>query len=268
MDAENTRRRVNRRAGPVYRQAFWRAIAVDFRKRATMKECFFALRFAVVLVLLIMKASLQAGSRSSDLFNVSMQNVNSLQGILRFGTENHIPVGIILDSQVSLCNSPRNVSLKSASIGSVMDTLLVASEYVWSMDEGILVVRPRNLPESSSYVLNLKFERFTGMKSTIQGLGIILNGYIHGKLRPTEGYAGDILQSPDSEQVGPLDLSNATVTQIANNIVSLDGKGTWVLYPVPENTSQIAAVRRLYVYGYSDDSGTIAGLSCDNPNGP
>src|SRR4051812_38552879 len=135
------------------------------------------LRFAGVLIVLIMMVSIQAGSRSSDLFNDSMQNVNSLQGILRFGTENHIPVGIILNSQISLCNSPRNVSLKSVSIGTVMDRLLVASEYVWSMDEGVLMVRPRNLPESSSYVLNLKFERFTGMKSTIQGLGIILSGY-------------------------------------------------------------------------------------------
>jgi hypothetical protein len=226
------------------------------------------LRFAGALAFcVITMAATQAGSRSGDLFNVDMQDVNSLQGILRFGTENHVPVGIILNSQVSLCNSSRKVSLKSASIGSVMDTLLVASEYVWSIDDGVLMVRPRNLPESSSYVLNLKFERFTGMKSTIQGLGIILNGYIYGKLRPTEGYAGDILQSPDSEQVGPLDLSNATVTQIANHIVSLDGKGVWVLYPIPENTSQIAAVRRLFIYGYSDDSRTIADLSCDNPNG-
>jgi hypothetical protein len=58
-----------------------------------------------------------------------------------------------------------------------------------------------------------------------------------------------------------------TVKQIANNIVSLDGKGVWILYPIPEATSQIAAVRRLYIYGYSDDSRTIADLSCDNPNG-
>lgn len=225
------------------------------------------LRFAGVLVVLITMASIQSGSRSSDLFNVSMQNINSLQGVLRFGTESHVPVGIILNSQISLCNSPRNVSLQSASIGSVMDALLVSSEYVWSIEDGVLIVKPGNLPKTSSYVLNLKFERFTGMKTTIQGLGIILNGNIRGKLRPTEGYAGDILQSTDSELVGPLDLSNVTVAQIANHIVSLKGKGVWILYPIPENTSQIAAVRRLYIYGYSDDSRTIADLSCANPNG-
>jgi len=226
------------------------------------------LRFAGALAFwLIAIASIQAGSRPRDLFNVSLQNVNSLQGVLKFATENRVPIGIILNSQISLCNSSRNVSLKSVRIGSVLDTLLAGSDYVWSIDNGVFLVKPRNLQESSNYVMDLKFERFTGMKSTIQGLGIILAGYIQGELRPREGYAGDILQSTDSEQVGPLDLTNVTVKQIANNIVSLDGKGVWVLYPIPENTSQIAAVRRLYIYGYSDDSRTIADLSCDNPNG-
>lgn len=222
----------------------------------------------LLVVLLVAMTPVQAGSHSGGLVSVSLQNVNPLQGLLRFGMENHLPLEVILSPQVSLCDSTKNISLKSVPLNSVMDAVLAGSNYVWSTEGGVLVVKPRTLPESSNYILGLKFERFTGMKTTIQGLGIILVGYIRSKLLPTEGFAGDILQSPDAEQVGPLDLTNVTVEQIANQIVSQDGKGAWILYPIPEDISQASAVRRLYVYGYSDDSHAIGNLSCANSDGP
>ena len=226
------------------------------------------LRFSWLLVaLMVAVMPVKAGSRSPDLFNVSLQNVNPLQGLLRFGMENHLPLEVILSSQAGLCHSTKNISLKSAPINSVMDAVLAGSNYVWSTEGGVIVIKPRTLPESSKYILGLKFERFTGMETTLQGLGIILNGYIQSKLHPAEGFAGDILQSPDAEKVGPLDLTNVTVEQIANQIVSQDGKGAWILYPIPDDVAKATDVRRFYLYGYSDDSHALGNLSCANPNG-
>jgi hypothetical protein len=131
------------------------------------------------------------------------------------------------------------MNLKSAPINSVMEAALAGSNYVWSTEGGVIVIKPRTLPESSKYILGLKFERFTGMETTLQGLGIILNGYIQSKLHPAEGFTGDILQSPDAEKVGPLDLTNVTVEQNANQIVSQDGKGAWILYPIHDDVAKL-----------------------------
>ena len=216
------------------------------------------------LAVLLGALALQAQSRP-DVVSVNLQNVSPLQGVLRFAVENRIPLGVVLSPQAGLCDSTKTVTLKNVPIGRVFDGLLAGSDYGWFVEDGVFVVRPRTLPASSANMLGLKFEQFTGMKTTIQGLGIILAGYIHGKLRPDEGYAGDILASNNAESVGPLDLRDVTVKQIANQIVSLDGKGAWILYPVPEDPARAIDARRLYVYGYSDDSRVLTELSCANP---
>ena len=199
-------------------------------------------------------------------YTFRMESATPLQGAIRFATENRLPLGVVLGPSDSLCGKVKTFALKNVPAAQVFDALLSGSDYSLSVEEGVWVVRPRKLPASSGYLLHLQFDSFGGgFKTTLQGLGIILAGNIRSRLRPGEGYIGDILSSPDAEKVDPFTLENVTVEQIANHIVSLAGKGAWVLYPVPDDRQQMGNTRHLYVYGYTDDAWALADLSCVNP---
>ncbi len=197
------------------------------------------------------------------LFTVNLTNITPMQGLVRFGTENHVPIGIVVGPSTGLCSPLRNIDLANAPAERVLDTLIPGPEYVWSNEGGVFVIKPRTLPENSQFLLQLRFDHFGTLRTTIQGLGIILAARIRGLLHPSEGFAGNILSSPDAEQVNPIKLENATVEEIANHIVLQASKGLWILYRVPKEPLQIA--QHIFTYGYSDDAGILSNLSCSNP---
>lgn len=94
----------------------------------------------------------------------------------------------------------------------------------------------------------------------MQGLGVVLSGYIQSRLEPEKGFAGNVLSSTQSAMVKPFRLENA-VKQIANHIVSLDEKGVWILRTAPEGQSQAEKVQ-LKIYGYKDDAAILAHMGC------
>jgi hypothetical protein len=82
------------------------------------------LRFSWLLVaLMVAVMPVKVISRSPDLFNVSLQNVNPLQGLLRFGMENHLPLEVILSSQAGLCDSTKNISLNKPHVYYVLKVI-------------------------------------------------------------------------------------------------------------------------------------------------
>lgn len=202
---------------------------------------------------------------SQQTFSFDMKNSSLLQGLLKFGSENQLPLGIVLQPGDLLCRTTRSLSIKEAPAGQIIEKILEGSDYVAENKRGVWTVMPRNIPAGSSYLLNTRMEQFGTMRTTLQGLGIILAGYIRAHLRPNEGYAGDIVSSTTAENVEPFTLHNVTVEETANHIVTLAGKGIWILYAVPDNPREVVA-RHLYIYGYKDDVGVIEGLSCKNPD--
>ena len=202
---------------------------------------------------------------SRQTFSFDMKDSSLLQGLLKFGSENQLPIGIVLQPGDSLCRTTRSLSIKDAPAGQIIEKLLEGSDYVAEKKRGVWTIMPRKMPTGSSYLLNIRMEQFGTMRTTVQGLGIILAGYIRARLRPNEGYAGDIVSSTSAENVEPFTLHNVTVEEAANHIATLASKGLWILYPVPDHPSETSA-RHLYVYGYQDDAGVISALSCKNPD--
>ena len=198
------------------------------------------------------------------LFTVSMTNITPLQGLARFGTENHVPIGIVAESPSGLCRPLRNIDLANAPVERVLDALIPGPDYVWSNEGGVFVIKPRTVPESSQFLLQLRFDRFGTMKTTFQGLGLILALRIRGLLQSSTGIAGDILSSTNAEEVNPMILENVTVEEVANRIVLQASKGLWILYPVPTESQQIGDVQQIYTYGYADDAETLSNLPCPN----
>ncbi len=134
-----------------------------------------------------------------------------------------------------------------------LDELLAQSNYVWSLDAGVIVIRPTHLADQVSRVLNMKFDRFGGMQMTMQGLGITLKGWIYSRLHPeARGFATNIISSLDAEQFPQLEVRDASVEQILKQIVSLGSKGIWLfrLHQDFEHDKDID----LHIYSYKDDA--------------
>jgi hypothetical protein len=219
------------------------------------------------VLLLLFSASLaaQAGKDQPErLYDLTVQNTTALAATIQFAAENAIPAGIIVGPEQKLCAKLRTLDFKQRSLDHIMNDILSNSDYMWRMETGVLMVRPRQMTGGANYLLHLKFPRFSAPRTTIQGIGIILAGYIHASLRPGEGFAGSIPSSSDAKK-GTLDLTDVTVEQIANRAVLLPGKGLWILYPVPDDPRKMGDARRLYIYGY-DDWRVLPTLSCSNPN--
>ena len=193
-------------------------------------------------------------------FSIDYQNTTALQALIDFSVRNQIPIGIVLVSDSGLCAPRERLAMKNAPAEKIMDSLLVNSGYAWSNNDGVFVIKPKVVPETSDRVLRLKYPRFKSTATTLQGLGIVLSGLIRSSLE-SGGYATSILSSSDSTTVKPFTLENVTVEEIANYIVRLNGKGAWILEPNPYESGQVKK-GRLQIYGYGDDAGSLKSLSC------
>jgi len=204
-------------------------------------------------------ASIEAQAASSvDLQKQTIStsvDTSILRALIKFGSETRIPIGIVLDTvkPEKLCEEHRQFTLQSRPMSEFLNRLLAQSSYVWLFDQGVILVRPAHLPDRVSQVLEMKFDRFGGIPTTMQGLGITLSGWIYSRLHPeASGFAGDILSSPDAEQFPKFEVRDASVEQILNQIVLLGSKGIWLLRLSQdfEHNKDID----LHTYSYKDDA--------------
>lgn len=238
----------------------------------TTRHVMSATRYVSFLLIGVLCLSLRVNQGDAKpartVFTVRLREVTPLEGLVRFASENHVPVGIIISQTNGLCGQFKNIDLDGASVEQVLNAMIPSPEYIWSKEGEVFVIGPSSLPETSRFLLQLRLDRFSSMSTTIQGLGIILSSRIYGLLHPGAGYAGNIVSPVDAEKINPFTLDNVNVEQTANYIVSLGNRGLWILYPVPGDHQHIADIPRLYTFGYADDGQVLSKLSCSNPQNP
>lgn len=183
-----------------------------------------------------------------------------LAAVVKLGSESHVPLGIVLGAgkPEKLCEEHKRFTLQSRPMSEFLDSLLAQSDYVWVLESGVIVIRPDHLSHQISQVLSMKFDRFGGMQTTMQGLGVILSGWIYSQLHPGAGVAGDILSSPDAQQFPEFKVQDASVEQILNRIVSLGDKGMWLLQM--RQGSDHKSDIDLHTYSYKDDAHVLQTL--------
>ena len=213
--------------------------------------------------------SIEAQDASS--VDLQKQNISTsvdtsiLRALIKFGSETRIPIGIVFDTvkPEKLCEEHRQFILQSRPMSEFLNRLLAQSSYVWFFDEGVILVRPAHLPDRVGQVLEMKFDRFGGIPTTMQGLGVTLSGWIHSPLHPeARGFAGDILSSLDAEQFPKFEVRDASVEQILNQIVLLGSKGIWLLRLRPdfERSKEVD----LHTYSYKDDASILPTTGCSS----
>jgi hypothetical protein len=182
--------------------------------------------------------------------------------LVQFGIQEKFPIGIVLDKEASLCNKERNIKLESATLGQLMSTILSDSAYSWRLQDGVIEIIPKTMSKPATLVLQMTFDRFETIRTTIQGMGVILAGQIFSRVHPGQGYAGNILSSIDAKQMAPFELLNASTEQILNHIISTGSKGVWVLYPPTDGANTREIYAHPHTYGYKDDLNLLNHLTC------
>ena len=194
--------------------------------------------------------------------NISISvDTTILLALSKFGSEARIPIGIVLETNKphQLCEESGQVTIRDRPLSEFLDALLAQSGYTWSVDDGVIVVHPAHVTDQLTRVLTIKFDRFGGIQTTMQGLGIVLDTWVYSRLHPeAKGYAGDILSSLGADQFPHFEVRDASVEQILNKIVSLGSKGIWLLR-LDKDFEHNRNVD-LHTYSYKDDANAVQGI--------
>ncbi len=209
-------------------------------------------------------AALDHQPLTTRMISFATHNEDILHALLRLGSQERLPMGIVFDKTDALCKQRKSVDLKRATVGELMNNLLSDSNSTWRMHEQVIEIRPKRIPEATIRILKMKVDKFgtTDTLDTIQACAVVLSGRIYSGLNSHGGIAASIMSNPDAEKVPPFTLRNASVEAILNHIVSAGSRGAWLLYsPTVDSRGEIKDVN-LVAYGYKDDMSALQTASC------
>lgn len=198
--------------------------------------------------------SISAGTPDAVPINhFSVRGVSGRDALIRLGRQTKLPFGIVEDQ--NLCRTQVVVEVRDKTVGAVLTSILdQLPGYLWSVNEGVIEIRPREVRPSARQILDIVVPHFAVGETTMALLTAYLQNQISAVLRPGQGSAGSIPVSPQATHVAPFKLDNATVEQILNHIVKLKGHGLWILYSLPANGTERAVQSRVDISSYADDS--------------
>jgi hypothetical protein len=203
----------------------------------------------------------QTQDRIIDTFE--SHNEIALYSFLRFAAENKVPLGLILTDD-QLCKKKTEITSEGESVSTIMRRLVSqVNGYQWMPEDGVLLVEPQLIPQSTTQLLNTIVTRFAAPRTTLKGLGLFLIIDVRAQLHPSPGgTAGSLSRSPDTPMVGPLEMRNVTVEQALNEIIKMVSGGSWIVYPTPDD--RLSSDRKfLDLVDYSENpSGNIRALTC------
>jgi hypothetical protein len=193
----------------------------------------------VVISSIVLCSAQAAGSDVEHYAFFQPRGHTVFESLVQLGLQEHIPFGFVVeDNDRDLCatESQPQADFRNVPVSEILNGLLRNTNSQWLVRDGVVTIKPIRARELTTKILDMKFDTFGGMKTTMQGLGIILSGYIQSGLVPDQGRFGDILSNDSNEMIEPFSLRDVTMEQTADHIVTSGSKGIWYLR-VPKSTS-------------------------------
>jgi hypothetical protein len=193
-------------------------------------------------------------------------NEPAISGILRFGRENDIPIGIVLTKQVC-STSLSHLEIDHAASKAVINQLArILPRYTWSVEHGTVVFLPVDLPAATAHFLSLNVNPYAVPEDTLQAQAAYEWTNIRASLRPKEGTAFSVLSSPLSSRWPPLSLGSTTVREVLDRLVSRKPGGAWILLQI-DALENAAENRPFQLIDYSSAAEMISPCSSFNGSG-
>ncbi|MGA8438741.1 MAG: hypothetical protein WB762_29525 [Candidatus Sulfotelmatobacter sp.] len=188
----------------------------------------------------------------------------AVPAILRFGRELSIPLGIVLDKQLSSA-SFKEIRIEHAPVKVALDQLSSAlPSYRWSLEHGTVVFAPLDAPAATARFLSWAVSAYGVPEDTLDAQTAYEWLNIRASLRPSEGTAFSVLSSAKSRKWPPLSLGPATVEEVLDRLVGRNPGGAWILCPI-NDIEKAAESRPFQLIDYSTPG--VVALPCPDQLG-
>lgn len=184
-----------------------------------------------------------------------------LKAILRLTSERRIPLGIVFGTGPALCTERTNVRVDAPDVGGALDQILSQTGYTFTQENQVYVLRAPDQTSHEIDLLGYRFDRFSATNTTMSEAGALLAGYISTVAEGAGGFAIHSASSPSTKTFS-IKMQFATTTEIANRIVSQNGKGVWTFHPTPDRKPESDSDPPVEVFGYSENAASLDFLKC------
>lgn len=191
----------------------------------------------------------------------AQEGESPLHRMARLAAASHLPVGIVLGLDRSLCGLANSAAPADESMGRA-GLLSVARQYqLTASDSSPLVLSSTrqgsgHLEEALTHPY-AKLPVFTG---TMGSMGASLDGWLAVYVDHVKGYGMSWASATDAEQISTSPLTNASLEQLANQIVLSGSKGLWIAEEhLPQEGLRTISLR---IFSYHDDKYGLEHLQC------
>jgi hypothetical protein len=175
------------------------------------------------------------------------------------------PIGIELgEYSGTLCEERRPFDIRDRSPQHALVDALSGTRYSLRKADGIYLIVAPDLTSWQRDTLDYRYDYFPGNRpTTMADLGARLTGWMEMEIGHVPGFAASVLHSPSSQNVEMGNVSRESTEEIADRIVTLDGKGLWIFRGTAAHPTS-AADEEITVYSYTDDVASLNKLSCNS----
>lgn len=213
----------------------------------------FQVLFALVLPLLLLRA--EAPIRLNRIVGpFTSRNESRLAALIRFGRENRLCFGIEF-SDASFQDIPV-IQLPQTTLREAVEAILVRDQghsLAVSTLKGVVIIRSiRSHPPDW---LDHRLPRFRIPRMQVVCASLNLSMALERHLNPSiQGFAGDYPPGAPADQVGPLDIRDATIRELLCTVVGASGKADWIaMGGLTLGSGKNASVNRYWTLLYDPD---------------
>jgi hypothetical protein len=180
----------------------------------------------------------------SDLFGrpigrFTAQQVSRIDALTKLAKEQQLPLGIEYAGPKLF--ETVNVRFGPTSLGRIIEYLFPRKDgFRISAHDGVLLISHTKVPGRHVNLLDARLPELAIPESTVQEASLLVQMVLARQLQPNnQGWAGSYNPGTGKVRVAPLKLSQVTVREALNRIVSQHGRAAWIVQVQPELLTQM-----------------------------
>lgn len=183
----------------------------------------------------------------------SATGVSRLHALIQLGQQLKLPLGIEC-VEPGIFKTVPAVSLAGRSLREVVRSILGdKQEYELRLTNGVLDIRCAKRLSTRDNLFETVVPHFSISRVNLTTASLNLRMALELRLRPqTRGFAGDYAPAPLGHDVGPLEMSRATVRQMLDTIVGSYGEAAWVATVSPSRMDHLPPAGLWAIIDYKD----------------
>lgn len=187
---------------------------------------------------------------------------NFLSSLLQIGSANKIPLGIVIEGD-ALCKTKPDTSDSGIIVRDLISQLeRQIPDYTGEVSNDTLFIHPKVMQASTLDALALNIPSFEATSATAQSDGVHLSMYIRFTLDPDSGFGFGGGMQRDAESLPPITMTDSSVQQILDRIVTSGQGAVWALHKVPADWQTNAKTVSFDVVSYSGDQNYLRTIHC------